>query len=95
MGAEFFTVDPRPARNSGDWRSMGRPARLREVHRWTSIAFTLMVVANFAAMVRGPVPVIITYSPLPPLVALAFTGLHMFARHTSAKHRRASPTKKG
>jgi len=46
-----------------------------------SIAFTATVVANFIALARGGgamPPPWITYSPLPPLALLLFTGLYMF-----------------
>lgn len=52
---------------------------IRQFHRWTSIVFTTSVVANFAAMTHGPPPAWITYSPLPPLFLLLFSGLYMFA----------------
>ena len=51
---------------------------VRQFHRWTSIAFTLTVIANFVAMTRGTPPAWITYSPLLPLALLLFTGLYMF-----------------
>jgi hypothetical protein len=43
------------------------------------ILFTLTVLTNFAAMTRGQPPAWITYSPLPPLFLLMFSGLYMFA----------------
>lgn len=48
----------------------------RPVHRWTSIVFTLAVIANFVArgMGQGEPPAWITYSPLPPLFLQLFTG---------------------
>ena len=52
---------------------------IRQVHRWLAILFTLTVIANFAAMARGTPPALITYSPLPPLFLLMFTGLYMFS----------------
>lgn len=52
---------------------------IRQVHRWLAIAFTLTVIANFAAMTQGTPPAWITYSPLIPLFLLMFTGLYMFA----------------
>jgi hypothetical protein len=52
---------------------------IRQTHRWLSIAFTLTVLANFAAMTQGPPPAWVTYSPLLPLALLLFTGLYMFA----------------
>ena len=52
---------------------------IRQAHRWVSIAFTLAVLANFAAMTRGQPPAWVTYSPLLPLFLLLFTGLYLFA----------------
>jgi cellulose synthase/poly-beta-1,6-N-acetylglucosamine synthase-like glycosyltransferase len=54
-------------------------AFIRQSHRWLSIVFTLTVLANFAAMTRGKPPAWITYSPLPPLFLLLFSGLYLFA----------------
>jgi len=51
---------------------------VRPTHRWLSMAFTLTVIANFAAMTQGQPPAWITYSPLPPLFLLLFTGLYLF-----------------
>lgn len=62
---------------STDWS-----LRIRQIHRWTSIAFTLAVVANFVQMgLFGPEdpPGPVTYSPLPPLFLLLATGLYLFA----------------
>ena len=52
---------------------------IRQSHRWMSIAFTVTVIANFIALARGGgmPPPWITYSPLPPLALLLFTGLYM------------------
>jgi hypothetical protein len=52
---------------------------IRQAHRWVSIVFTLTVIANFAAMTQGPPPPWVTYSPLPPLFLLLFSGLYLFA----------------
>jgi hypothetical protein len=52
---------------------------IRQTHRWLSIVFTVTVIANFAAMARGKPPAWITYSPLPPLFLLLFSGLYLFA----------------
>lgn len=66
---------------AGSW---ARPA-----HRWTSIVFTLTVIANFAArwLGQGEPPAWLTYSPLPPLFLQLFTGLYLFALH----YRRGAP----
>ena len=55
--------------------------RTRQIHRWTSIVFTVTVIANFVARALGgsePSP-LVTYSPLPPLFLLLFTGLYLFS----------------
>jgi hypothetical protein len=54
-------------------------APIRQIHRWTSIVFTLTVIANFVAMGLGGGPAWLVYAPLPPLFLLSFTGLYMFA----------------
>jgi len=62
---------------------------IRQIHRWVSIAFTLTVVANFAALARGSgmPPPWITYSPLLPLALLLLTGLYLFALPYAARWR--------
>jgi hypothetical protein len=57
-------------------------AGCRRFHRWTSIVFTLTVVANVVALGVGQgqqPPALVTYSPLPPLFLLMITGLYLFA----------------
>jgi hypothetical protein len=54
-------------------------ARLfRQTHRWLSIVFTITVLANFVTMALGKPPAWVTYSPLPPLFLLLFSGLYLF-----------------
>jgi hypothetical protein len=63
---------------------------IRQTHRWLSIAFTLTVIANFIALAQGagmPSPWV-TYSPLPPLALLLFTGLYLFALPYATRWRR-------
>ena len=66
---------------------------IRQIHRWMSIAFTLAVIANFVALAQSgggmPSPWI-TYSPLPPLALLLFTGLYLFVLPYLTKRRRVS-----
>ena len=64
---------------------------VRLFHRWVSIAFTATVIANFVAMTQGPPPAWVTYSPLPPLAVLLFTGLYLFALPYLPKRRGAGP----
>lgn len=58
---------------------------IRQFHRWTSIVFTLTVAANFVAMSQGTPPAWVTYSPLPFLFLLLFSGLYLFAQPYLAK----------
>jgi hypothetical protein len=51
---------------------------IRQLHRWLSILFTVTVIANFVARIWGEPSPWVTYSPLPPLFLLLFTGLYMF-----------------
>jgi hypothetical protein len=60
---------------------------IRQTHRWLSIVFTLAVIANFAAMTRGTPPAWITYSPLPPLALMLFSGLYLFVLPYTAKRK--------
>lgn len=52
--------------------------KIRQCHRWLSMAFTLTVVANFVAMTQGEPAIWVTYSPLFPLALLTLTGLYLF-----------------
>ena len=52
---------------------------IRQSHRWLSIVFTATVILNFVAMTQGEPPAWITYSPLPFLFLLMFSGLYLFA----------------
>jgi len=61
---------------------------IRQTHRWLSIAFTLTVIANVAAMTQGPPPAWVTYSPLPPLALLLFSGLYLFVLPYAARIRK-------
>jgi hypothetical protein len=64
---------------------------IRQSHRWLSIVFTVTVIANFVALARGAgaPPPWVTYSPLPPLALLLFSGLYLFILPYAAKWRNA------
>lgn len=64
-------------------------AKVRQIHRWVSIVFTITVIANFVALAQGggAPPPWVTYSPLPPLAFLLFTGLYLFALPYAARWR--------
>ncbi len=52
-------------------------AWIRQFHRWVSIAFTVIVIANFTVQTIGKPPAWVTYSPLLPLALLLLTGLYL------------------
>jgi hypothetical protein len=66
---------------------MNLSAWIRQSHRWLSILFTLTVIANFVVRAFGEPPPWVTYSPLPPLFLLLFSGLYMFVLPYTAKGR--------
>ena len=65
---------------------------IRQTHRWVSIVFTVTVVANFVALAQGGgmPPPWVTYSPLPFLALLMFTGLYLFVLPYAARRRSGS-----
>jgi hypothetical protein len=65
---------------------------IRQIHRWISIAFTVTVIANFVALARGTPPAWVTYSPLPPLALLLFSGLYLFVLPYATRRRSGRPT---
>jgi hypothetical protein len=53
---------------------------IRQIHRWVSIIFVVIVVGIFTALGAGQRPAQWVYLlPLAPLFVLAVTGLYMFA----------------
>ena len=63
---------------------------IRQIHRWLSILFTVTVLANFVALTQGPPPAWVTYSPLPPLALLLFSGLYLFVLPYAVRWRSGS-----
>lgn len=53
--------------------------RIRQLHRWLSIIFTLGVIANIAAMTQTEPPLWVGFLALIPLIVLMITGLYLFA----------------
>ena len=68
---------------------MGLSAWIRQIHRWIAIVFTVTVIANFVVMSQGQPPAWVTYSPLPPLFLLMFSGLYLFVLPYTVKWRSA------
>jgi hypothetical protein len=61
--------------------------RIRQIHRWLSIAFTAGVLTYIVAMQRGQPAAWVGLLPLLPLIALLFTGLYLFALPYAARWR--------
>ncbi|MBU1376670.1 MAG: hypothetical protein KKE02_12055 [Alphaproteobacteria bacterium] len=61
---------------------------IRQIHRWVSIAFTVVVIAIFVTLGLGKQPAQWVYFvPLLPLAFLTLTGLYMFALPYVARRR--------
>lgn len=60
---------------------------IRQIHRWLSLAFTLAVLANLAAMGMAEPAVWIGLLALVPLIPLLATGLYLFAMPYLARRR--------
>ena len=60
---------------------------IRQTHRWLSLTFTLLAIANIVALVRGWQAAWLGLAALVPLVPLMLTGLYMFALPYMARTR--------
>ena len=52
--------------------------RIRQTHRWLSIAFVLSVVTYAIVMSKGPPPVWLNIFPAGSLILMLVTGLYLF-----------------
>ena len=66
---------------------MNRDRWVRQVHRWLSIAFTVAVIVNIAALGQEEPAVWVGLLALLPLALLMFTGLYLFVLPYAAKWR--------
>ena len=53
--------------------------RIRQIHRWLSIIFTLAVIINIAAMTQAEPAIWVGLLALFPLILLFLSGLYLFA----------------
>ncbi len=65
--------------------------RVRQTHRWLSIAFTATVAICFVAL-TGSLPSWVFYVPLFPLALLMATGLYLFALPYASRWRNGRST---
>ena len=71
---------------------------VRQAHRWVSVVFVVLVIANVVSIAMGKredPPGLLTYSPLLPLFLLMFSGMYMFVLPYVAKRRSARRTEGG
>jgi hypothetical protein len=61
--------------------------RIRQIHRWLSIAFTVAVIANLVALTQKEPAVWVGILALVPLILLLLTGLYLFALPYATKWR--------
>jgi len=66
---------------------------LRQAHRWLSIAFTVAVIVNIAALIRKEQAISVGLSALLPLALLLLTGLYLFVLPYATRSRRERSTK--
>jgi hypothetical protein len=63
--------------------------RIRQVHRWLSIIFTLAVIINIAAMTQTEPAIWVGLLALFPLILLLLSGLYLFALPYLTRARRS------
>ena len=61
--------------------------RVRQIHRWLSIAFTVAVIVNVVTMMQEQQAIWVGLLALLPLVLLLLTGLCLFMLPYAAKWR--------
>jgi hypothetical protein len=63
--------------------------RIRQTHRWLSIAFTVsIIIATIAVAAQEEPAAFAIYLPLLPLFLLLFSGLYLFALPYATNRRR-------
>ena len=67
-------------------------ARVRQVHRWLSIVFTVAVIVNGVAVVAGRYATWVGLLAVFPLFLLLFTGLYLFVLPYATNWRRGRRT---
>jgi hypothetical protein len=60
---------------------------VRQIHRWLSIAFTVTVIVNIVAVVRGTYAAWVGLLAVAPLALLLPTGLYLFVLPYATKWR--------
>jgi predicted Na+-dependent transporter len=66
---------------------MNKSQKVRQIHRWLAITFTVTVIITTIAVAQGDPAEWLTYLPLFPLAILLVTGLTMFVQPYTTKWR--------
>ena len=61
--------------------------RIRQIHRWLSMTFTVAVIANFAVMGQEQIALWVGMATLLPLALLLLSGLYLFVLPYANKRR--------
>ena len=64
---------------------------VRQIHRWLSIVFTLLVIITFIALQQDEPLVWVSYLPLAPLALLFISGLYLFVLPYVSRRRGTRP----
>ena len=59
--------------------------RIRKIHRWLSMIFTLAVAGTFVALAQEDPVVWVSYVPLAPLALLWLSGMVLFVQPYAAR----------
>lgn len=70
---------------------MTRSTWFRQLHRWSSIAFTVAVIINLVALAQQSSATWVGFLALLPLLVLLCTGLALFMQPYATKWRRLGP----
>jgi hypothetical protein len=81
------TLPVRLALRSPKERPLNWTNRIRQIHRWLSIAFTLAVIVNVVALSQAKPAFWIGLLALVPLILLLLSGLYLFALPYAARWR--------
>jgi hypothetical protein len=65
-------------------------ARIRQLHRWLAVTFTVTVIVTFVALAREDPVEWVSYVPLLPLALLMVSGLYLFVLPYTRKRRTAA-----
>lgn len=57
---------------------MAASQRIRQIHRWVSLVFTVIVIVNLVALATHSNGEWVGFLALPPLLLLLGTGLYLF-----------------